>query len=140
MPKYRTTWLDGKLPTGQIFSVAVCGYSGIIRHMIVGDDPIRRTLMRFETVEENHCETAEHCLAKDCPLNKTEYEHTLHMLDMYYEEKLDPETEETWGTGSVVEGMIKFAEKMNEAVPAELRKGKNQVEPENSVASQGGVC
>jgi hypothetical protein len=140
MAKYRTTWLDGKLPTGQIFSVAVCGYSGKIRHMIIGEDPMRHTLMRFESVDGNQCQTAEHCLAKDCLLNKTEYEHTLHMLDMYYEEKLDPETADRWTTDSVVEGLIKFAEKMNESVPAELRRGMNQVDPDETDTSQSKTC
>ena len=140
MPKYKTTWLDGKLPSGQIFSVAVCGYSGRVRHMIIGDDPIRRMLVRFETVEGNQCQTAEHCLAIDCPLNRTEHEHILHMLDMYYEEKLDAETAKAWETGSVVEGLCKFANKMNEAIPAELRRGMNTADLEDSDPSQNESC
>jgi hypothetical protein len=136
MPKYKTTWLDGQLPSGQIFYVAVCGYSGRIRHMTIGDDPMRRMLIHFETVEGNHCQTAEHCLATDCPLNKTEHNHILHMLDMYYEEKLDAESAKAWKTENVVEGLLKFAGKMNEAVPLELRQGMNLAGPEDEASSE----
>jgi hypothetical protein len=136
MPKYKTTWLDGKLPSGQLFAVAVCGYSGKIRHMTIGDDPTRRILMRFETVDGNQCQVSNHCLATDCPLNKTENKHMMHMLDMYYEEKLDPESSNTWETDSVLEGLLKFATKMNESVPAELRRGMILADPDDSDPSQ----
>lgn len=123
MPKYKTTWLDGKLPSGQLFAVAVCGYGGRIRHMIIGDDPTRRMLMLFETVDGNQCQVANHCLAVNCPLNTTEHKHMLHMLDMYYEEKLDQESSRIWETDSVLDGLLKFATNLNEAIPAELRQG-----------------
>ena len=132
MPNYKTTWLDGELPTGRQFAVAVCGYSGKVRHMTIGDDPMRRALVRFETVEDGRCNTAEHCLATDCALNRTQREHALHMLDMYYDEKLDTETAEAWDTVSVVDGLLRFAQKLNEDLPAELRKGMNLFVVEDS--------
>jgi hypothetical protein len=132
MPKYKTTWLDAQLPSGQLFAVAVCGYSGRVRHMTIGNDPTRRMLMRFETIEGDKCQTGNHCLATDCPLNTTEHKHMLHMLDMYYEERLDDEASRVWETDNVVEGLLKFATKMNESVPAELRKGMNKADPEDA--------
>ena len=136
MPKYKTTWLDGRLPSGQAFAVAVCGYSGKIRHMIIGDDPLRRMLIRFEIVDDNQCQTADHCLATDCPLNTTEHRHVLHMLDMYDDEKLDANNAKLWETENVAKGLLKFASKMNEAIPAELRRGMNQADLEDSATSQ----
>ena len=92
MPKYLTNWIDYQLPTGQEFSVAICGYSGKVRHMYLGHDPIRRAFAQHVYVEEELCQTAEHCLALDCPLNRADPEHLLHMLDMTEDEPSDAET------------------------------------------------
>jgi hypothetical protein len=122
MPRYPTTWVDYRLPTGQEFAVGVCGYTGRVRHMIVGTDPIRRMFIRYVNVEGKNCDAAQHCLDMSCPLNKTSREHLTHMLDMPEDEQMDTETSKLWGTESTVEGLVKFAEKMNEALPEELRK------------------
>lgn len=121
MPKYKTKWLDYRLPSGQDYAVAVCGYSGRIRHMTFGKDDVRRMSVVSETVEQE-CNVAKHCLALDCPLNRTEREHILHMLDMYEDETLDEETSRQWKTESALEGLIKFVEKMDEAIPDEFKK------------------
>lgn len=110
------------MPTGQEFSVAVCGYAGKVRHMYIGNDPMRRTFIRNVHVEGESCHAAEHCLALDCPLNRSEQEHLLHMLDMNEDEPLDPEAAEQWGTSSTLDCFLKFARKMNELLPEELRK------------------
>jgi hypothetical protein len=44
MALYETTWKDFRLPTGQEFAMAMCGYSKLVRHMTMGNDPIRRYL------------------------------------------------------------------------------------------------
>jgi len=121
MPKYKTNWLDYRLPSGQDYAVAVCGYSGRIRHMTFGNDEVRRMFVVSETIEKE-CNVAKHCLALDCPLNRTEREHILHMLDMHEDETLDAETSRQWGTESALEGLLKFVEKMNAAIPEELKK------------------
>ena len=90
MFKYITKWIDYRLPTGQEFSVAICGYSGMIRHLYLGSDPVRRMLAQHIFVEEGYCSTGDHCLAVDCPLNRAEREHLLHMLDMNEDEGMDP--------------------------------------------------
>jgi len=123
MPKYPITWVDYSLPTGRKFSVAVCGQSGRICHMFLGDDVLRRSFIRQVNVEGQNCSGGQHCLALDCPLNKTSKEHLVHMLDMHEDEVLDEETAKLWGTDSMAEGLVKFAEKMNESVPDELKKG-----------------
>jgi hypothetical protein len=124
MPRYTTTWVDYRLPTGQEFAVAVCGYSGLVRHMTFGQDPIRRMFAKFEDVEGKQCQTGEHCLALDCPLNHTKPEHLAHMLDMFTDEPTDEKGSEIWGTGSTVEAMVKFAKKVSEELPEELKKTK----------------
>ena len=123
MPRYATTWVDYRLPTGQEFGVAVCGYSGKVRHMTIGLDPLRHLLVRFVDVEENACQAGDHCLALDCPLNHTELEHLAHMLDMQTDEPTDEKTFEIWGTTSTVEVLVKLAKEMNEAIPQDLREG-----------------
>jgi len=122
MPKYSTQWVDYRLPTGQEFSVAICGYAGKVRHMYIGNDPIRRAFIQHVYVEEESCQTAEHCLALDCPLNRSDQEHLLHMLDMNEDEPMDPEAAKQWGTESTLDCFLKFAQKITELLPEELKK------------------
>lgn len=128
MPKYPTNWVDYSLPTGQTFAVAVCGYSGKIRHMYIGNDPVRRAFVHEIHVDEDSCQTANHCLALDCPLNRSEEEHLLHMLDMNEDETLDTEAAEQWGTTSALASFLQFARRINEVLPEELKKRQNPVE------------
>ena len=121
MSKYATNWIDLKLPTGQEFAVAVCGYTGKVRHMYIGSDPLRRVLVQHVHVEDGYCQTGDHCLAIDCPLNRSEQEHLLHMLDMNEDEPLDSEASEQWGTNSTLECFLKFAQKAVEFLPEDLK-------------------
>jgi hypothetical protein len=128
MPRYRTQWLDYRLPTGQDFAVAVCGYSGKVRHMYIGDDPVRRMMVQHIDVENGLCQTGDHCLALDCPLNRADQEHLLHMLDMNEDEPLDSEVAQQWGTESTLDCLLRFARKMNEFLPEEIKKPQKPVE------------
>lgn len=130
MSKYKTNWIDYSLPTGQDFSVAVCGYNGMVRHLYIGNDPIRRMIAQHVFVEEGNCSTGDHCLAMDCPLNRAEREHLLHMLDMNEDEGLDHETAGELGTESTLEGFLLFARKMTESLPEELKKPQAPVKEE----------
>ncbi len=128
MPKYSTNWVDYRLPTGQEFAVAICGYAGKVRHMYIGNDPVRRAFVRHVFVENDWCQTAEHCLALDCPLNRSQQDHLLHMLDMNEDELLDPEAAQQWGTSSTLDSLLKFAHKMSELLPEELKKPQPPLE------------
>ena len=114
--------MDYTLPTGQEFSIAVCGYSGKVRHLYLGNDPVRRMLVQHVYVEEGYCQTGDHCLSLDCPLNRAEQEHLLHMLDMTEDETIDPETAEQWGTQSTLQCFLLFARKITESLPDDLKK------------------
>jgi hypothetical protein len=124
MARYATTWIDYRLPTGQDFAVAVCGYSGKVRHMTFGQDPLRRMFIKFVDVEGEKCQTADHCLATDCPFNHTESEHLAHMLDMAADEPTDEQSAEVWGTGSTVEALVKFAKKVSDELPEDMKQQK----------------
>jgi len=128
MQKYMTKWIDYTLPTGQEFSIAVCGYSGMVRHLYLGNDPVRRMLVQHVYVEQGYCQAGDHCLALDCPLNRAETEHLLHMLDMTEDEPMDPETAEQWATQSTLQGFLLFARKMTESLPDDLKKTQLPVE------------
>jgi hypothetical protein len=121
MPKYLTNWMDYRLPTGQEFSVAICGYSGKVRHMYLGQDPIRRAFARHVFIEEELCQTGEHCLALDCPLNRAQPEHLLHMLDMTEDEPTDAETAEQWGSTSTLHCFLRFAHSISDLLPEEAK-------------------
>jgi hypothetical protein len=90
--------------------------------MYIGNDPVRRQFIAYVFVDDQSCHTAEHCLALDCPLNRSEHEHLLHMLDMNEDEPLDPEAAKQWGTESTLECFLKFALKVHELLPEELKK------------------
>ena len=128
MPKYSTNWIDYRLPTGQNFAVAVCGYTGKVRHMYIGTDPVRRAFIQNVFIEDGLCQTAEHCLALDCPLNRSGQEHLLHMLDLNEDEPLDSEAAQQWGTQSTLECFLQFARKMNDLLPEELKKPQKPLE------------
>jgi hypothetical protein len=128
MPKYPTNWIDYSLPTGQTFAVAICGYAGKVRHMYIGHDPVRRAFIHTIQVEDEHCQTGDHCLALDCPLNRSEDEHLLHMLDMNEDEVLDSETAKQWGTSSTLASFLRFARKISEELPEEMKKQKEPVQ------------
>ena len=128
MPKYSTNWLDYRLPTGQEFAVAVCGYTGKVCHMYLGNDDLRRMIVRHVILENGYCQTGEHCLAVDCALNRSTQEHLLHMLDMNEDEAMDPEAAEQWGTNSTLECFLKFAQKMNDLLPEEMKKPQEPLE------------
>ena len=128
MQKYMTKWIDYTLPTGQDFSVAVCGYSGKVRHLYLGDDPVRKMIAQHVYAEEGYCQVGDHCLAIDCPLNRAEKEHLLHMLDMNEDEPMDEEAAEQWGTQSTLQGFILFARQITESLPDDLKKPQSPVE------------
>ena len=130
MPKYQTKWMDYRLSTGQEFSVAVCAYSGMVRHLYLGNDPVRRMLAQHVYVENGYCQTGDHCFALDCPLNRADREHLLHMLDMNEDEAMDPEAAKQWGTDSVLDGFLLFARKMTESLPDKLKKPQDPIDDE----------
>jgi hypothetical protein len=127
MPKYATNWVDCQLPTGQEFAVAVCGYAAKVRHMYIGSDPVRRLLVQHVFVADGFCQNGDHCLALDCPLNRSEPEHLLHMLDMNEDEPMDSDAAEQWGTGSTLQCFLKFAQKAMDFVPEELKKPQEPI-------------
>jgi hypothetical protein len=135
MPQYSTKWVDFRLPTGQEFAVAVCGYAGKVRHMYIGQDPVRRAFIHNVYVDEDSCQTAAHCLALDCPLNRSEQEHLLHMLDMNEDEPLDSETAQQWGTESTLESFLKLARQVSETLPEEMKKRQPPLEEELRVTN-----
>jgi len=128
MSKYLTNWVDYQIPTGQSFSVAVCGYSGKVRHMYIGEDLVRRTFVRHVYVDDGVCQTGDHCLALDCQLNRAEPEHLLHMLDMTEDEPADAETAQQWGTESTLQCFLRFAHKVSEMLPDEKKAPTQPIE------------
>jgi len=128
MPKYPTKWLDYRLAAGQDYSVAVCGYSGRVRQLYIGKDPLRRALVRHVQVENNWCEAGDHCMALECALNRAEPQKLLHLLDMNEDETLDAESAQQWGTTSMLESFLKFARKVTESLPEEFRKQKPPID------------
>jgi hypothetical protein len=119
---YDVDWKKLNLPTGQQFFAAVCGYNNKVRHMAFYDDYLRQALVKHTIIEDGICHGREHCLAIDCPLNETEEEHLLHMLDMKEDIPADSELAKQWETDSMLECYIKFAHKLSAEIQAEEKK------------------
>jgi hypothetical protein len=124
MKRYDTKWMDYRLPTGQDFAMAVCGYNNKVRHMTFGNDQLRRMFVTFVEVEGQSCSTSQHCLALDCPLNHTEHEHLAHMLDMNTDEPVDEATAKMWGKSSAVDCLVEMAHRFTESLAKEVEQGK----------------
>jgi hypothetical protein len=107
------------LPTGQEFSVAICGYSGKVRHMTLGPDPLRCILVSSISVQGKRCNAAQHCLALDCSLNKTPHEHLAHMLDMYQDESVDKATARLWDKETAVDCLVEMARRITGSIAKE---------------------
>jgi hypothetical protein len=99
--------------------------------MYLGDDPIRRMLVKHVYAEDGFCQTGDHCLALDCPLNRADKEHLLHMLDMTEDEELDSEAAKEWGTSSTLEGFILFARKISLSLPEDIKRPQAPVSDQN---------
>ncbi len=90
--------------------------------MVIGADTQRYLRSRSVDVTGSECEARRHCLARSCSFNQTEPLHLAHMLEMWSDETLDDETARMVGTKSSVEALVKFADRMSEIIPEELRK------------------
>ena len=117
--------MDYRLQDGQEFTVTVCGYSGKVQHLTIGVDTLRNLRRSFANITDSGCEASQHCLAVNCSLNRTPPEHLAHLLEMEADEPLDKETTRICGTSSTIDYMVKFAEKMNDLLPGELRKRRD---------------
>jgi len=118
MAYFETNWKDFQLPTGQAFAMAVCEYSKLVRHMSIGEDPIRRRLVRGIEIDGDQCSTSKHCLALDCSLNHTDPEHLAHMLDMNEDEPVDEETAQLWGQKTAVGCLVEMAKRFSASMAA----------------------
>ena len=116
MAEYATTWQNYRLPTGEEFAIAVCGYNGRVRHMNIGGDLLRQRLIRRVIVTKNKCNSAEHCLALECPLNHTEHEHLAHMLDLYIDEPADEASVKLLGKATVVDCLVEMARRISDSL------------------------
>lgn len=121
--KYPITSLECYHENGEEFTVDVCGYSGKVRHLILGPDALPYMRRHEVDVTDGYCEADQHCLASSCPLNHTPREHLSHMLEMWADEPLDEVDAKLCDTGSTIDALVKFADRLNAIVPKELSKG-----------------
>jgi hypothetical protein len=119
MSQYQISLKDYCLPTGEQFAVAICGYNGKVRHLIIEKDPLRNWLVRHIDVDGQTCSCAQHCISLDCPLNHTEKEHLMHMLGMYKDEPVDEATAKLWGKNTSLEILIEMARRISESLALE---------------------
>jgi hypothetical protein len=126
MTRFITTWLDYSLPTGQEFAVAVCGYTGKIQYLTIEEDKSIRELLTSVEVTDKRCEAGESCLVLSCRYNKTGPDQIAQMLKVSPCESLDTAAVEIWQTESTVDALVKFVDKMNEALPDHFRLMQKQ--------------
>ena len=119
--EYETTWRELNLPGGQRYSIGICSFTNKVRHMVVGEDVLREAMIKtvFLSDDEQTCLVGNHCLAMDCPLNTTEPEHVIHMLDMNEDYPVDEETAQIWGAKTVSGCYIAMAKRLSEELHVE---------------------
>jgi hypothetical protein len=77
-------------------------------------------------VSDGKCSAGDHCLALECPLNHTEHEHLVHMLDMSQDEPVDKETARMWGKDTAVGCLVEMARRFSTSLKAaESQKEEN---------------
>ncbi len=112
--KYPTRWIDMDLGNGSTLSVAVCSYCNKVRHLTTSPNDMRKTMIVSATVVDSNCSSGDHCLAFDCPLNKTDQHHVLHMLDMTEDKELDEAAATRWDCKTMSEFYIKLAKEISD--------------------------
>ena len=119
--EFDTTWRELSLHGDQKYSIGICGYTNKVRHMIIGEDALRESTITkvFLSDDEKTCLVGNHCLALDCPLNNTEQEHIIHMLDMNEDSLVDEETAKIWGANTVTGCYIALAKRLTEELAVE---------------------
>jgi hypothetical protein len=122
--EFDTTWRELTLPGNQNYSIGICAYTNKVRHMIIGNDVLRESMIRKVVLsdDEKTCLVGNHCLAMDCPLNNTEQEHVIHMLDMNEDSPVDEDTARIWGADTVSGCYVALAKRLSEEIAFE----KNQ--------------
>ena len=118
--EFDTTWRELNLSGDQKYSIGICAYTNKVRHMIIGEDVLRESMITkvFLSDDEKTCLVGNHCLAMDCPLNTTEKEHVIHMLDMNEDSPVD-ETAKIWGADTVVGCYLALAKRLSEELAVE---------------------
>lgn len=122
MTEYPTTWQQYRLPDGREFAIAVCGYSGRVRHLTIDHDIMRQSCILCNMIDGGKCSSATHCLALECPLNHTEHEHLMHMLDMWTDEPADEESVKQLGRKTVVGCLVEMARRISDSLVADATK------------------
>jgi hypothetical protein len=128
MTKYPIDWKDYCLPTGEKFAVAVCSYTGKVRHLLIEDDPMRNLYVQEVEIDYQSCSSGLHCISVDCQLNHSPKDHLMHMLGMYKDESVDEETAQIWGKNTSLEILIEMARRISESMALE-RKNKDSLKP-----------
>ena len=84
----------------------------------MGEDHLRRMTVRNVEINGENCNAGEHCLALECPLNRTGPEHLAHMLDMEQDEQVDEETAKLWGRDTAVSCLVEMARRFSASLTA----------------------
>ncbi len=122
MTEYPTTWRQYRLPDGREFAIAVCGFSGRVRHLTIDHDIMRQSCIRYNMIDDGKCGSATHCLALECPLNHSEHEQLMHMLDMWTDEPADEESVKQLGEKTVVGCLVEMARRISDSLAADATK------------------
>jgi hypothetical protein len=128
MTTYLINWKDYCLPTGEKFAVAICGYTGKVRHLLIEYDPMRNMYVQEVEIDNKSCSSSSHCISVDCPLNHAPKDHLMHMLGMYKDEPVDEETAKIWGKNTSLDIMIEMARRISESLALE-KNTENALKP-----------
>ena len=123
MLSYDTEWRDLQLPSGQKFSIAICGMCNKVRYMTFGTDPLKKLFGQETYIDnEGNCDQGHRCIAKDCKYNTTTDQTLAELFDVDVTDEVDEETAKTWGTKSLSGCYVAMAKKISDELTAETKK------------------
>ncbi len=127
MATYKAEWRDLKLPSGQQFSIGICGRSNTVYYMTYGLDPLKKLFQSEILFDANtECSKGNSCLDKSCPFNKTTNATIAEMFDVNEDDEVDEETQKQWDAKTIVDCYVKMAAQISKELQMEQKTDKEE--------------
>ena len=122
MKSFDTEWRDLQLPSGQSFSIAICGYCNKVRYMTFGADPLKQ-IFNQETYfnEDGTCDSGHLCIAKDCRFNTTTDEKMAELFGVDVDDEVDEATAKQWGSNTMAGCYVAMAKRISDELAEEKK-------------------
>ena len=120
MKSFETEWRDLQLPSGQKFSIAICGYCNKVRYMTFGADPLKKIFNQETYIDdEGNCDAGHQCIAKDCLFNTTTDQKMADLFEIDVDDEVDETTAAQWGSNTMLGCYVAMAKRISDELAIE---------------------